>query len=171
VRALVRSLSNEPILSHWELKTSEKPSICREKISALGRTRTCGLLIRRHHPSRTVADTAGQGGTKPRIYQGFGILEQTGSGIVGHPIAVRLRSERALVLRSLGTNISSYSCIINSGSVSPGSNPGPAALRFPCKEWENKRGLVIGWIVLHQLLHQRATPKLRNCLNSRSTPS
>jgi hypothetical protein len=49
--------------------------------SALGRTRTCDLLIRSHSPSGTRADTEGQGETKQRFYQVVALLEgQGGTG-------------------------------------------------------------------------------------------
>jgi hypothetical protein len=67
--------------------------MCRTFGSALGRTRTCDLLIRRHYPSETGADAESQGGKKPRLYRVFDTLEQTGWDIGGHPVAVRLRSK------------------------------------------------------------------------------
>src|SRR5215204_4994978 len=45
---------------------------------ALGRTRTCDLLIRSHSPSGTQADTEGQGETKQRFYQVLALLERQG---------------------------------------------------------------------------------------------
>jgi hypothetical protein len=45
----------------------------------------------------------GQGQTKPRLYGVFDTLEQTGRDIGGHLVAVRLRSERALLLEPLET--------------------------------------------------------------------
>ena len=56
---------------------------------ALGRTRTCDLLIRSHSPSRTRADKEGQGETQQRFYQVLAILE--GHGGTGRD--TRLRSD------------------------------------------------------------------------------
>src|SRR5215207_2394936 len=48
---------------------------------ALGRTRTCDLLIRSHSPSGTRADTEGHRGTKQRSHQVLALLEgQAGTG-------------------------------------------------------------------------------------------
>ena len=71
----------------------KSPAICRIFISALGRTRTCGLLIRSHFRSRTVADTEGHGETKPRFYGKFRTPRRTGRDKQRHPVAVRLRSK------------------------------------------------------------------------------
>ena len=45
------------------------PAFCRHFSSALGRTRTCDLLIRSQTRSRTGGDMEGHGETKPRFYQ------------------------------------------------------------------------------------------------------
>src|SRR5215217_1129044 len=66
----------------------EKP-ICRTFSSALGRTRTCDLLIRSHSPSGTQVDTEGQGETKQRFYQVLALLERQG----GTGRDTRLRSD------------------------------------------------------------------------------
>jgi len=50
-------------------------SICRAFFGALGRTRTCDLLIRSHSPSQTGRDTGGQGETKQHFYQVLALLE------------------------------------------------------------------------------------------------
>src|SRR5215217_6689299 len=68
------------------LPFSCKPAIFR---SALGRTRTCDLLIRSHSPSETRADTEGQGETKQRFYQLLALLERQG----GTGRDTRLRSD------------------------------------------------------------------------------
>src|SRR5215204_2980620 len=54
------------------------PAISRIFRGALGRTRTCDLLIRSHSPSETETDKVGQGETKPHVYRGFSIREGTG---------------------------------------------------------------------------------------------
>ena len=54
--------------------------------------------VRSHSRSETRADTEGRGRTIPRFYQGFDFLEGTQRDKEGHPVAVRLRSERELVL-------------------------------------------------------------------------
>ena len=46
-----------------------KIPICRHFLGALGRTRTCDLLIRSQTRSRTGGDREGHGETKPRFYQ------------------------------------------------------------------------------------------------------
>jgi hypothetical protein len=71
-----------------------KPRSLRGFRSALGRTRTCDLLIRSHSPLLTRADTVGQGETQQRFYQSFGVPERTGRDRGRHPVAVRLRSKR-----------------------------------------------------------------------------
>src|SRR5215218_6066685 len=67
----------------------KKSHICRAFFGALGRTRTCDLLIRSHSPSETRADTEGQGETKQRFYQLLALLERQG----GTGRDTRLRSD------------------------------------------------------------------------------
>src|SRR5215211_2391990 len=57
--------------------------------SALGRTRTCDLLIRSHSPSQTGRDREGQGETKQRFYRKLILLK--GQGGTGRD--TRLRSD------------------------------------------------------------------------------
>src|SRR5215203_3405765 len=58
-----------------------KSPVCRGIRSALGRTRTCGLLIRSQTHSRTGGDREGHRETKQRFYQGVALLEgQGGTG-------------------------------------------------------------------------------------------
>jgi hypothetical protein len=45
-------------------------------MGALGRTRTCDLLIRSHSHSGTGTDMEGQGETKPRFYRESGFLKR-----------------------------------------------------------------------------------------------
>jgi hypothetical protein len=45
-------------------------------MGALGRTRTCDLLIRSHSHSGTGADMEGQGEAKPRFYRESGFLKR-----------------------------------------------------------------------------------------------
>src|ERR671911_184757 len=71
------------------LFTSLFPCKSRDLLGALGRTRTCGLLIRSHSPSRTGRDSGGQGETKQRFYQVLALLE--GQGGTGRD--TRLRSD------------------------------------------------------------------------------
>ena len=70
-------------------------AICRIFRGALGRTRTCDLLIRSQTRSSTRGDTKGQGETKPRFYQGFITLEGTGRDRERHGVVVPLWYERA----------------------------------------------------------------------------
>jgi len=56
---------------------------------ALGRTRTCDLLIRSHSLSETGRDSGGQGETKQRFYQVLALLE----GHRGTGRDTRLRSD------------------------------------------------------------------------------
>src|SRR5829696_3657278 len=58
-------------------------------LRALGRTRTCDLLIRSHSPSATWADMEGQGETQQRFYRVLAFLE--GQGGTGRD--TRLRSD------------------------------------------------------------------------------
>src|SRR5829696_5260579 len=67
----------------------QNPAICGAFRGALGRTRTCDLLIRSHSPSGTRADTEGHRETKPRFYQVLALLE--GQGGTGRD--TRLRSD------------------------------------------------------------------------------
>ena len=53
------------------------------------RTQTRDCLIRSPFPSETGSTTGGQGETKPRLYQVFDTLEQTGKDIEGHVVAVK----------------------------------------------------------------------------------
>jgi hypothetical protein len=61
---------------------------CRKKISALGRTRTCDLLIRSHSLKETEDDTEGQGKTKLHFYRRSSAFEVTGRDKERHPVAV-----------------------------------------------------------------------------------
>ncbi len=62
---------------------------------ALGRTRTCDLLIRSQTRSRTRGDTEGRGETKPRFYQEFSTPEGTRRDRERHGVVVVLWYERA----------------------------------------------------------------------------
>jgi hypothetical protein len=64
---------------------------CKQRLSysALGRTRTCDLLIRSHSPPQTGRYSGGQGETKPHFYQVLTLLE--GQGGTGRD--TRLRSD------------------------------------------------------------------------------
>src|SRR5215213_8747577 len=70
-------------------------------LGALGRTRTCDLLIRSQTRSSTRGDTKGQGETKQRFYQGFITLEETGRDRERHGVVVPLWYER-LRIRARG---------------------------------------------------------------------
>src|SRR5919112_1993516 len=63
--------------------------VCRYFSGALGRTRTCDLLIRSHSPSQTRDAMKRQEDTKPRFYQGLVFLR--GQGGTGRD--TRLRSD------------------------------------------------------------------------------
>src|ERR671911_2402646 len=78
------------------LFTSLFPCKSRDYSGALGRTRTCDLLIRSHSPSGTRADTEGQGETKLRFYRYCDTPEGTGEDRERHPVAVRLRSKTCI---------------------------------------------------------------------------
>src|SRR5215213_3413120 len=56
----------------------KKSPVCRGIRGALGRTRTCDLLIRSWTRSRTGGDRKGHGGTKPRFYQNRALLKGQG---------------------------------------------------------------------------------------------
>jgi hypothetical protein len=71
------------------IRSKQKSLVCREIRGALGRTRTCDLLIRSHSPSRTGRDSGGQGETKQRCYQVLARLE----GHRGTGRDTRLRSD------------------------------------------------------------------------------
>jgi integrase-like protein len=60
-------------------------------LGALGRTRTCEVLIRSHFRSRTRADTEGHRETKLRFYRRYGSLGETRRDKKRHPIAVNTR--------------------------------------------------------------------------------
>src|ERR671911_2233869 len=60
------------------LFTSLFPCKSRDYSGALGRTRTCGLLIRSHSPSGTRADTEGHRETKTALLSGYSSLRGTG---------------------------------------------------------------------------------------------
>ena len=62
---------------------------------ALGRTRTCDLLIRSQTRSRTRGDIEGHRGTKQRFYQGFITLEGTGRDRERHGVVVPLWYEKS----------------------------------------------------------------------------
>ncbi len=62
---------------------------------ALGRTRTCDLLIRSQTRSRTGGDIEGHRGTKQRFYQGFITLEGTGRDRERHGVVVPLWYEKS----------------------------------------------------------------------------
>src|SRR5215203_4176909 len=57
------------------LFSSRFPCKSRDYSGALGRTRTCDLLIRSHSPSQTGRDTGGQGETKLRFNRVLALLE------------------------------------------------------------------------------------------------
>ncbi len=80
------------------LEQVKNPRICGSFRGALGRTRTCDLLIRGHFRFRTRSDTEGHGETNLRFYRYCATPEGTGEDREGHPVAVRLRSEGDLVL-------------------------------------------------------------------------
>src|SRR5215212_3112398 len=56
----------------------KKSPVCRGIRSALGRTRTCDLLIRSWTRSKTGGDREGHGETKQRFYQKWALLEGQG---------------------------------------------------------------------------------------------
>src|SRR5215207_6879072 len=60
----------------WGLQ--QNPAICGAFRSALGRTRTCGLLIRSHSRSETGTEIEGQGETKQRFYRQLSASKGTG---------------------------------------------------------------------------------------------
>jgi hypothetical protein len=74
--------------------SKKTPPVCRTFRSALGRTRTCDLLIRSHSPSETRADTGRQNSAFIRF---LALLEGQGR----HPVAVRLRSKPEISRRVL----------------------------------------------------------------------
>ncbi len=78
-----------------DLKQRKKSRFCRTFGGALGRTRTCDLLIRSQTRSRTRGDTEGRGETKPRFYQGFSTPEGTRRDRERHGVVVSLWYERA----------------------------------------------------------------------------
>jgi hypothetical protein len=59
-------------------------------LSALGRTRTCDLLIRSPSRLKTQEDTGGQGEPKPRVHQVLGAVVETGRDREGHGVVVAL---------------------------------------------------------------------------------
>ena len=60
-----------------DLPQEQNPAICGVFKGALGRTRTCDLLIRSHSPSQTGTDIEGQGETKQRFIENLGLLRDT----------------------------------------------------------------------------------------------
>jgi hypothetical protein len=62
-------------VAHADPPAKRNSSDLQEKRSALGRTRTCDLLIRSHFRSETRADTEGQAETNQRVYKRFGEVE------------------------------------------------------------------------------------------------
>ena len=70
------------------------PTFCRTFVGALGRTRTCDLLIRSQTRSRTGGDREGHGETKPRFYQVLGAVGETGRDRERHGVVVPLWYER-----------------------------------------------------------------------------
>src|SRR5215218_9176156 len=65
--------------------------VCRDFCGALGRTRTCDLLIRSHSPSQTGRYSGGQGETKQRFYRVLALLEGQGETLDCGRIAVKTR--------------------------------------------------------------------------------
>jgi hypothetical protein len=78
--------------------------ICVAIRGALGRTRTCDLLIRSHSPSGKRRDTGDQGETKPRCYRVLAHLE--GQGGTGRD--TRLRSDCGQNLGTIDHAIEHY---------------------------------------------------------------
>ena len=74
---------------------SNKPQFCRTLGSALGRTRTCGLLIRSQTRSRTGGDAEGHRETKPRLYRQLNASEGTEEVKERHGVVVPLWYGRA----------------------------------------------------------------------------
>ena len=77
-----------------DLLQEQNPAICGAFLSALGRTRTCDLLIRSQTRSRTGGDREGHGETKPRFYQVLGTVVETGRDRERHGVVVALWYER-----------------------------------------------------------------------------
>ena len=65
---------------------------------ALGRTRTCDLLIRSQTRSKTGGDREGHGETKQRFYRQLSTSRGTGTDRERHGVVVPLWYERATVL-------------------------------------------------------------------------
>ena len=72
------------------LSLEQNPAICGAFRGALGRTRTCDLLIRSQTRSRTGGDREGHGETKPRFYQVLGEVVETGRDRERHGVVVAL---------------------------------------------------------------------------------
>src|ERR671912_2310396 len=87
------------------LFTSLFPCKSRDYSGALGRTRTCDLLIRSHSPSQTGRDSGGQVETKLRFYRVLALLE--GQGGTGRD--TRLRSDCGQNLGTIDHAIEHYS--------------------------------------------------------------
>ena len=73
------------MVDQFHARSWQRPkSSCKSRYfgSALGRTRTCDLLIRSPFPSETGADTEGQGATKPRLISGirYSLADRKGHG-------------------------------------------------------------------------------------------
>src|SRR5215207_6260326 len=78
----------------WGLQ--QNPAICGAFRSALGRTRTCGLLIRSHSRSETGTEIEGQGETKQRFYRQLSASKGTGVVRERHRVVVPLWYGRPL---------------------------------------------------------------------------
>jgi hypothetical protein len=70
-------------------------AICGAFRGALGRTRTCDLLIRSQTRSRTGGDREGHRETKPRFYRQLSAAKGTGRDRERHAVVVPLWYERA----------------------------------------------------------------------------
>src|SRR5215207_634662 len=105
------------------LNKQKSPAVCRAFLGALGRTRTCDLLIRSQTRSRTGGDREGHGETKPRFYRRLSVLKGQGrtgrdTGLwyrcgtkgerhsLGYPVSRKLRGhKKQLSLKSRGQSV------------------------------------------------------------------
>src|SRR5215204_7439357 len=78
----------------WGLQ--QNPTICGAFKGALGRTRTCDLLIRSQTRSRTRGDREGHRETKQRFYRQLSTSRGTGTDRERHGVVVPLWYERPL---------------------------------------------------------------------------
>jgi hypothetical protein len=79
--------------SSWFVFSLQIQGFC----GALGRIRTCDLLIRSQTRLRTGGDREGHGETKPRFYQVLGAVGETGRDMERHGVVVPLWYERDAV--------------------------------------------------------------------------